>query len=114
MPVLLDGNSLHIDPRRRGVPVAKRVLRLDDTPRGLTHPSGDVWDYAVSPDGSMIVYGVMGEDDSADLWRIGRDGCLDRYNQLIWIHPDRQSFCRFVCWRIPKQKQIMDGEMNSN
>ena len=40
MPILLDRNPLHIDPRRRRMPVAKCILRLDDTPRGFTHPPG--------------------------------------------------------------------------
>jgi Tol biopolymer transport system component len=40
----------------------------------LTHAPGDVWDYAVSPDGSTIAYSVMREDGAADLWQVERDG----------------------------------------
>ena len=40
VPILLDRDPLHIDPCRRQVPVSKRVLRLDDAPRGLAHPLG--------------------------------------------------------------------------
>ena len=39
MPVFLDRDPLHVDPGRRRVPVAKRILRLDDVPRGLAHPA---------------------------------------------------------------------------
>ena len=39
MPVLLDRNSLYVDPRRRRMLVAQHILRLDDAPRGLAHPS---------------------------------------------------------------------------
>ena len=40
MPILLDRNPLHIDSGRRRVPMTKRILRLDDAPRGLAHPPG--------------------------------------------------------------------------
>ena len=41
MPILLDRDPLHIDPRRRRVLVPKCILRLDDAPRGLAHPPGE-------------------------------------------------------------------------
>jgi len=41
MPVLLDRDSLHIDPCRRHVPVTQRVLRLDDASRGLTQSASE-------------------------------------------------------------------------
>jgi hypothetical protein len=41
VPILLDRNPLHIDPRRRRVPVPKCILRLGDAPRGFAHPPGE-------------------------------------------------------------------------
>jgi hypothetical protein len=40
MLVLRNSGALLIDPRRRRVPVTKRILRLDDAPHGLAHPAG--------------------------------------------------------------------------
>ena len=39
-PVLLDPNPLHVDSCRRSILMPQRVLRLDDTARGLVHPPG--------------------------------------------------------------------------
>lgn len=41
MLILLDRNPLHVDPRCRRVIVTQRILRLNDTPRGLAHPPGE-------------------------------------------------------------------------
>jgi hypothetical protein len=41
------------------------------------HPEG-VWDYAVHPQGTAIVYSVLREDGGSDLWRMDRDGSNQR------------------------------------
>lgn len=38
VPVLLDRNPLYVEPRRRRVLVAKRILRLNDASCRLAHP----------------------------------------------------------------------------
>ena len=41
MLVLLDRDPLYVDSGRRRALVPKRILRLDDAPRGLAHPPGE-------------------------------------------------------------------------
>lgn len=38
----------------------------------LTEQAGGVWDFAASPDGRTIVYSVLNEDGTSDLWQLER------------------------------------------
>lgn len=48
-------------------------------PQQLTDVPFGVWDFAVSPDGTQIVYTVLGENGESDLWRRYRDAAEPEY-----------------------------------
>jgi Tol biopolymer transport system component len=47
-------------------------------PQQLTEHDAGVWDYAVHPLGTTVVYSVLREDGGSDLWRMDRDGANRR------------------------------------
>jgi hypothetical protein len=49
-------------------------LQPESQPQQLTDHGGGVWDYAVHPLGTEVVYSVLREDGGSDLWRMDRDG----------------------------------------
>lgn len=51
-----------------------RVALAGGAPVQITQTNGQVFDYAVSPDGEYLVYSVMNEQRGSDLWVIRRDG----------------------------------------
>ncbi len=57
-----------------------------------THPEG-VWDYAVHPQGEVIIYSALREDGGSDLWRMDRDGDKQR---LLLACPDMA--CLHPAW----------------
>lgn len=51
-----------------------RVPLSGGTPFQITQTGGQVFDYAVSPDGEQVVYSVVNEQRGSDLWVVNRDG----------------------------------------
>jgi Tol biopolymer transport system component len=70
------------------------------SPRPLTDYPLGVWDYAVHPQGSEIVYSVLREDGGSDLWRMDRDGNQQR---LLLACPD--AACLDPAWS-PDGRQL--------
>ncbi len=51
-----------------------RIAASGGQPAQLTQTEGQVYDFAVSPDGERIVYTVVNEARGSDLWIMSRDG----------------------------------------
>ncbi len=62
-------------------------------PVQLTGEAYGVWDYAVSPDGTAMVYSVMGEAGNSDLWTMTPDG---REPHLLLACPE--GSCSGASW----------------
>jgi hypothetical protein len=50
------------------------VLTPGSQPTQLTQEQFGIWDFAVAPDGAVIVYAALREDGGSDLWEIAPDG----------------------------------------
>ncbi|MEM7118370.1 MAG: hypothetical protein AAF614_38460 [Chloroflexota bacterium] len=79
------------------------LISDDDTPRSLSDEAADVLNFAVSPDGSTIVYALRREDGRSDLWSMATNG---RSRRLLLACDD--AACSQPRWSPDSQRIVYE------
>ncbi len=86
---------VYVAPATGGPPELWRVDAAGTGPaQQLTQTGGKVFDFAVAPDSSQLVYSAVNEQGGMDLWRLLLDGATPA-TMLVLCGPDR---CTVPAW----------------